>query len=100
MSCGARYRACDCCGLTMLCYQQIGINLPHSCWGQAQYGKRVTVSEMQPGDIILCRNYGHAMIYVGDGMVVHAMNSRDGIKMQAASTAMYYNPVTCIVRII
>ena len=55
---------------------------------------------MQPGDIIVANGYNHAMMYVGNGMVVHAMNWRDGIRMQAASTAMYYNPVNAIVRII
>ena len=98
--CGASYRACDCSGLTMLCYQQIGINLPHFTGSQAQCGRRVSVSEMQPGDIIICNNYGHAMIYVGDGMLVHAMNPSKGIRMEEASYAMRYNPVNCVIRII
>lgn len=100
VSCGERYRATDCSGLTMLAYRQIGINLPHSAYGQMCLGKRVSASEMQPGDIIIANRYNHAMMYVGNGMVVHAMNWRDGIRMQAASTAMYYNPVNAIVRII
>lgn len=100
VSCGERYRATDCSGLTMLAYRQIGVSLPHSAYGQMLLGKRVSVSEMQPGDIIIANGYNHAMMYVGNGMVVHAMNWRDGIRMQAASTAMYYNPVNAIVRII
>ncbi|MBR6044365.1 MAG: C40 family peptidase [Ruminococcus sp.] len=100
VSCGARFRACDCCGLTMLAYQQIGVYLQHSCYGQAMAGKIVPVSQMQPGDIIICRGYGHAMLYIGNNEVVHAMNRRDGIRRQNAQTAMYYNPVTCVVRII
>ena len=100
VSCGTRFRATDCSGLTMLAYQQIGVSLPHSAYGQMLLGKRVSASEMQPGDIIVANGYNHAMMYVGNGMVVHAMNWRDGIRMQAASTAMYYNPVNAIVRII
>ena len=100
VSCGERYRATDCSGLTMLAYRQVGVKLPHSAYGQMCLGKRVSASEMQPGDIIIANGYNHAMMYVGNGMVVHAMNSRDGIRMQAASTAMYYNPVNAIVRII
>ena len=100
VSCGVGYRATDCSGLTMLAYRQIGVELPHSAYGQMLLGKRVSVSEMQPGDIIVANGYNHAMIYVGNGMVVHAMNWRDGIRMQPASTAMYYNPVNAIVRII
>ena len=100
VSCGERYRATDCSGLTMLAYRQIGVSLPHSAYGQMLLGKRVSASEMQPGDIIVANGWNHAMMYVGNGMVVHAMNWRDGIRMQPASTAMYYNPVNCIVRII
>ncbi|MBR6873194.1 MAG: C40 family peptidase [Ruminococcus sp.] len=100
ISCGERYRATDCSGLTMLAYRQIGVSLPHSAYGQMCLGKRVSSSEMQPGDIIIANGYNHAMMYVGDGMVVHAMNPRDGIRMQPASTAMYYNPVNAIVRLI
>ena len=100
VSCGTRFRATDCSGLTMLAYGQIGVSLPHSAYGQMLLGKRISASEMQPGDIIIANGYNHAMMYVGNGMVVHAMNWRDGIRMQAASTAMYYNPVNAIVRII
>ena len=100
ISCGTGYRACDCCGLTMLAYKYIGVTLPHSVGGQASMGKRVSVSEMQPGDIIIANGYGHAMLYLGDGYLIHAMNPRQGIKIQKASTAMYYNPVNCVVRII
>lgn len=100
VSCGSSYRATDCSGLTMLCYKQIGIDLPHSAYGQMLRGKKVSASEMQPGDIIVANRYNHAMIYIGDGYLVHAMNYRDGIKMQKASVAMLYNPVNCIVRII
>lgn len=100
VSCGTGYRACDCCGLTMLVYKHIGVNLPHSVGGQAAAGKKVSVNDMQPGDIIIANGYGHTMLYLGDGYLIHAMNPRQGIKIQKASTAMYYNPVNCVVRII
>ena len=100
VSCGERYRATDCSGLTMLAYRQIGVNLPHSAYGQMLRGKRVSAANMQPGDIIVANGYNHAMMYIGNGQLVHAMNWRDGIRIQSASTAMYYNPVNCIVRII
>ena len=84
----------------MLVYKHIGVNLPHSVGGQAAAGKKVSVNDMQPGDIIIANGYGHTMLYLGDGYLIHAMNPRQGIKIQKASTAMYYNPVNCVVRII
>lgn len=100
VSCGTSYRATDCSGLTMLAYKQIGINLPHSAAAQASRGKTVSRNKMQPGDIIICNNYGHAMLYLGDGYLIHAMNSRDGIRIQKASVAMAYNPVNKVVRLV
>ena len=44
--------------------------------------------------------FSPGMLYIGNNEVVHAMNRRDGIRRQNAQTAMYYNPVPCVVRII
>ncbi|MDE6889214.1 MAG: C40 family peptidase [Eubacterium sp.] len=85
----------DCSGFTMQIMAKYGVYLPHSSRGQAGYGRSVSTSELQPGDLIF---YGsgstisHVAIYIGNGQIVHASNSRDGIKV---SNAFYRTPICC-----
>lgn len=60
----------DCSGLTKMAYQQIGISLPHSSSAQRGFGSSVSLSALQPGDLVFAP--GHVAIYIGNGTVVHA----------------------------
>lgn len=65
--------AFDCSGLTSYCYSVgAGIEITHSSYGQAGCGTPVSVSELQPGDIVGFRGWGHVGIYVGGGQYIHA----------------------------
>lgn len=87
----ASFRRTDCSGLTMQCYAQIGTSLPHSVYSQATKGKSVSLNNMQPGDLIILNYRSHVAMYVGDGKMVHAMNSYDGIKVENISKLRYYH---------
>lgn len=67
---GAGPNGYDCSGLTMRAYEQIGISLPHSSSAQRNYGTTVSLSALQPGDLVFAP--GHVAIYIGNGTVVHA----------------------------
>lgn len=68
----------DCSGFTMTLYGMCGIELPHSSYTQASYGVAVDgIENALPGDLIVYN--GHVAIYAGDGLIVHAANSRLGI---------------------
>lgn len=68
----------DCSGFTMTLYGMYGVELPHSSLSQATYGTAVDgIENAQPGDLIVYN--GHVAIYIGDGQIVHAANSRLGI---------------------
>lgn len=67
----------DCSGFVMKIYEKFGYDLPHSSYKQRSVGKKVSESDLQPGDII-CYS-GHVAIYIGDGKIVHAANKKKGI---------------------
>ena len=86
----------DCSGFTMCIYAQYGYSLPHNAAAQSGYGTEVSLSDLQAGDLLFYGNgggIGHVAIYIGGGSVVHASNSRDGIKI---SSYNYRTPVKAI----
>lgn len=84
----------DCSGFVMKVYAKYGISLPHSSAGMRGYGRAVSYSEAQPGDII-CYS-GHVAIYMGNGKIVHASNEKDGIKISYNAA---YKPIITIRRL-
>lgn len=69
----------DCSGFVQSVYNKFGVSLPRTSYEQQNAGREVSYSEAQPGDLI-CYG-GHVAIYMGNGKIVHASNSRDGIKI-------------------
>ncbi len=65
----------DCSGLTMWAWSQAGVYLAHGATEQYYEIEHVSMSDLQPGDLIF---YGdayllyHVVMYIGDGMVVQA----------------------------
>lgn len=76
----------DCSGFTQYVYARFGIHLPHPSGMQATVGTPVT--DPQPGDLMA--NAGHAGIYIGNGLMIHAMNPVDGTKVTAVMPGMGY----------
>lgn len=70
----------DCSGFVMYVFSQFGINLPRTSGAQAGVGTAVpSLAEAQPGDIIA--NANHAAIYIGNGMIVNALNPAQGTQV-------------------
>jgi len=71
----------DCSGLTMWAWAQAGVSLPHSSSMQYSSGSKVSVSSLQPGDLVF---YGspihHVALYVGGGQVIHAPQTGDVVR--------------------
>ena len=69
----------DCSGFVQSVYSNFGVSLPRTSYEQQNAGTEVSYADAQPGDLI-CYG-GHVAIYMGNGQIVHASNSRDGIKI-------------------
>lgn len=77
----------DCSGFTSLIYAQFGYSISRTPAGQlSNAGKSISYSEVQPGDIICygSRRCTHVALYIGDGQIIHAANSRKGVVTQRA----------------
>ena len=79
----------DCSGFTWAVYNNFGYSIPRSSYAQSTYGREVSYSEAQPGDIIYYG--GHVGIYIGGGKIVHASTAATGIKI---SNALYRSIIT------
>jgi cell wall-associated NlpC family hydrolase len=69
----------DCSGLTYAAYRSAGITLPRTAAGQAGVGVAVSVSNLQPGDLVVYNGGGHVAMYIGNGQVVHAADYGIGV---------------------
>lgn len=89
----------DCSGFTMSVYAHFGYGLPHSSASQAGCGRAISLSELQPGDLVFYRHggsIGHVAMYIGGGRVVHAQCKRTGI----TTSSVNYRTPACARRII
>lgn len=91
----------DCSGFVQQIMKQFGVKMSRSSRAQyASNGKKVSVSELQPGDLVYYGNGGvvnHAAIYAGNGQIVHASDSRTGIIM---GNLHYGKPIIGVKRVI
>ena len=81
----------DCSGFTMYVLKEFGYSISRTPQGQyTGAGRKISYSEIQPGDIICYSSNGgksctHVAFYIGDGKILHAANSKDGVKISSAT---------------
>ena len=73
----------DCSGFTMSVYAHFGYGLSRSSYTQVNNGRAVSMSSLQPGDLLFYKYGGstisHVAIYIGGGQIIHASTEETGI---------------------
>jgi cell wall-associated NlpC family hydrolase len=78
----------DCSGFVMYVYAQFGVSLPHSVSGQAAQGKRISLEDARPGDIVIMP--GHNGFYAGNGNILDAPTQGKAVTIRPIWTSNYY----------
>lgn len=73
----------DCSGFTMSVYAHFGYGLSRSSYTQVNNGTAVSMSSLQPGDLLFYKYGGgtisHVAMYIGGGQIIHASTEETGI---------------------
>lgn len=72
----------DCSGFTQSVFAHFGITTGRSSRDQAAKGKEISMSAIQPGDLLFYASgsyINHVAIYIGDGKIIHSSNPTTGI---------------------
>lgn len=68
----------DCSGLTQVAFGTVGVTLPRTSQEQSTVGTSVSISALQPGDLIFWGGEGsayHVGVFIGNGQYLDAANS-------------------------
>jgi len=75
----------DCSKLTAAAWGHAGVSLTPLSWSQANEVRRISTSELQPGDLLFYFNGAHHVaMYIGGGMLVEAASPRLGVQVTNA----------------
>jgi cell wall-associated NlpC family hydrolase len=92
--CGSGF---DCSGLTMSAWASAGVSVPRTSYGQATL-PAVSLSALQPGDILEFSGDSHVGIYVGGGMLIDAPQPGMNVEKVSLSSSWYQANLNAAVR--
>ena len=89
----------DCSGLVYWACKQAGVYFTRTTAAElSKMGQKVSLDELQPGDIITLNTMGyvsHVVIYIGNGQIVHAPQTGDVVKTGSLSRYSRNKIVSC-----
>lgn len=106
---GARYVAggmgpdsFDCSGLTTSAWATAGVRLTHQSFAQYGQTQRISLADIQPGDLLFYFGNGlhHVTMYVGNGQMVNAANPAAGVVLSSVNEPWYVQHFTGAGRVV
>ncbi|HEX2312974.1 MAG TPA: NlpC/P60 family protein [Thermomonospora sp.] len=79
----------DCSGLMMRAWGAAGVSLPRTTYSQYSATRRVSRSDLQPGDLVFFSGLGHVGMYVGNGQMVHAPRTGKNVEVVTITSGYY-----------
>ncbi|MER5613627.1 NlpC/P60 family protein [Streptomyces sp. NPDC002215] len=72
----------DCSGLTQAAWRSAGVSLPRTTYTQINAGRRVSRSELAPGDLVFFYSgISHVGLYIGNGQMIHAPRTGSPVRI-------------------
>jgi len=89
----------DCSGFTQSVFRDNGISIPRTSRTQATGGSKISIDNVQPGDLIFYDRSGtinHVALYIGNGKVIGASSPETGIRIRNYNYRQPYKVVSYI----
>jgi cell wall-associated NlpC family hydrolase len=83
----------DCSGLMMAAWAAAGVTIPRDTYEQWAALPHISLSNLQPGDLVYYNGIGHVAMYVGNGMIIDAPAPGQPVRELSMNTAWYASSV-------
>ena len=87
LSSGASPTGFDCSGFVSYVLGNFGMDVIHSSYGLAEYGRTVKLSEAKPGDLMFFKGSNSGSSRIGHVAIIYEVNPIEGIKFIHASSS-------------
>jgi peptidoglycan DL-endopeptidase CwlO len=88
----------DCSGLAMAAWAAAGVSIPRDSYEQWAALPHVSLSSIEPGDLLIYNGEGHVAIYVGGGYIIDAPQTGMDVERIPESTPWYADNLDGVVR--
>ncbi len=79
----------DCSGLMMAAWAYAGVSIPRDTYEQWAALPHISLSDLQPGDLLYYNGIGHVAMYVGNNMIIDAPAPGQVVRELPMNTAWY-----------
>ena len=88
----------DCSGLAQAAWGAAGVSIPRDSYEQWAELPHVSLSSIEPGDLLIYNGEGHVAIYVGNGYIIDAPQTGMDVEKIPMSTPWYADNLDGVVR--